>query len=122
MDTLLSFVCLHEFHAKHVKVIWMQTSVEITSSTDDKQAQDFMINTHNGARIHDELSLAHIKGYDFTTSSTCSKKTTTTYVTKLVSDEKNSFVNNIRNITDIIAYTGQYQEEVTMKLMIIRMF
>lgn len=26
------------------KVIWMQTSVELNSSTDDKQAQDFIIN------------------------------------------------------------------------------
>ena len=74
-----------------------------TSSTDDKQAQDFMMNRF----------LPAAKAMTLQPHQHAPRKQSVLLQqpsTKLVSEEKNSFVNS-RNITDIVPYTCQYQEE-----------
>ncbi|AET04255.2 DUF688 family protein [Medicago truncatula] len=73
------------------------------SSTDDKQAQEFMMNRF----------LPAAKAMTLQTHQHAPRKQSVLLQqpsTKLVSEEKNSFVNN-RNITDIVPYTDQYREE-----------
>jgi hypothetical protein len=73
------------------------------SSTDDKQAQEFMMNRF----------LPAAKAMTLQPHQHAPRKQSVLLQqpsTKLVSEENNSFVNN-RNITDIVPYTCQYQEE-----------
>jgi len=73
------------------------------SSTDDKQAQEFMMNRF----------LPAAKAMTLQPHQHAPRKQSVLLQqpsTKLVSEEKNSFVNN-RNITDIVPYNGQCQEE-----------
>ncbi|KAL5053779.1 hypothetical protein RYX36_034461 [Vicia faba] len=74
-----------------------------TSSNDDKQAQDFMMNRF----------LPAAKAMTLQPHQHAPRKQSVLLEqpsTKLVSDEKKFYVNNMA-ITDIIPYTGQYEEE-----------